>query len=204
LAFSPDGKVLASGGVDNVVYLWDVTGARTGKSAPNVREGELAGWWGDLASDDAERAGSAVGSFVRARGAGVDFLRSHLPPVDAVDEVRLARLLADLDSVTFKTREDATRELARLGEQTEPALRQALKTGTTPEAGRRVLDLLDRLDRAAPAPGVLRAVRAVEALERVGTPGAIACLEALAKGSPSVRQTRDAKAALARLKHPDR
>jgi WD40 repeat protein len=32
LAFSPDSQTLASGGVDNVAYLWDLSGTRTGAS----------------------------------------------------------------------------------------------------------------------------------------------------------------------------
>jgi WD40 repeat protein len=202
LVFSPDSKVLASGGVDNVVYLWDVFGTRTGKTVPDVGERELAGWWGDLASPDAERAGAAIAELVRAGNFGVHYLRARLSPAEAVDETRLARLLSELDAVSFPAREEASRELARFGERAEPSLRQALKDGATPEAGRRIRDLLDKLDRSVPSPDVLRAVRAIESLERIGTPEAVTCLEAIAKGSPGVRQTRDAKAALARANKP--
>jgi WD40 repeat protein len=197
LAFSPDGKTLASGGEDSVAYLWDVTGARA--AAGPAGERELAGWWADLAAEDARRAGAALASLVRTPGPSVAFLKSKLRPAEAPDEKRLARLLADLDANEFAAREAASHDLARLGEQAEAALRRALKGSPSPEVTRRIKELLDKVERGPLAPETLRALRAVEALEQVGTPEARRCLEALAKGAPEDRQTRDAKAALGRL-----
>jgi WD40 repeat protein len=198
LAFSPDGKTLASGGWDKVIYLWDVTGARTkgpGRGTPE----ELGAWWGDLAGDDAVRAGEASAALVRNPERSIPFLKEHLRPVPAADEKRLARLLADLDAEAFEKREAASRELARLGELVEPGLRQALANKPSPERKRRIADLLEKLDGYALAPETLRAVRAVEALEHIGTSQARALLKALAQGAAEARQTRDAQASLARL-----
>jgi hypothetical protein len=44
-----------------------------------------------------------------------------------------------------------------------------------------------------------RDLRAVEALERIGSPDAQQVLETLGQGAPDARQTREVKAALARL-----
>jgi len=41
--------------------------------------------------------------------------------------------------------------------------------------------------------------RALEVLEQLGTPEAVALLDALAKGAPAARQTQEAKASLRRL-----
>src|SRR6185312_14945802 len=62
LAFAPDGKTLASGGEDNVVFLWDVTGARTLATVDKASANDLARWWSDLAAEDGKRAGVAAAS----------------------------------------------------------------------------------------------------------------------------------------------
>ena len=78
-------------------------------------------------------------------------------------------------------------------------MRRALKDRPPLEVSRRIEDLLDRLGPSPLPPEGLRALRAIEVLEHLGTPGAMSCLETLAKGAPEARQTRDAKAALGRL-----
>ena len=54
------------------------------------------------------------------------------------------------------------------------------------------------------APEVLRTVRALAALERASTPEARGVIERLANGDPSARETREARAALDRLKPPSK
>jgi WD40 repeat protein len=199
LAFSPDGSTLASGGADNVIFLWDATGVRTRKPVAKPGDKELAAWWNDLADSDTARAAGGLTAFIQAQDRSVAFLMERLRPVAALDRKHVAHLLTDLDGDTFEAREAASRELARLGELAEAALREAMKGKPSAEAKRRLEELLDKLDRHVLPPEILRGARAVEALEHIGTPDARKLLEALANGDANARQTRDAKAALRRL-----
>ena len=80
-------------------------------------------------------------------------------------------------------------------------LRDALKTNPPAEAKKRIETLLAAFaPPAVPEGEVLRGVRAVWALERIGTADARRLLEDLAKGVESARLTREAKAALGRMK----
>jgi hypothetical protein len=65
---------------------------------------------------------------------------------------------------------------------------------------RRVESLLQKLEAKSPSVEQLRPLRAVELLEQIATPEARQLLEALAGGSRDAGLTRDARAALERLK----
>ncbi len=169
LSFSSDGRSLASGGEDNVVFLWDVTGARTQATVNTASDNDLAAWWNDLASDDGKRAGGAITGLLRKSEASVAFLQPRLHPAESPDQKWLARLLADLDSDAYQTREAASRELVRLGERAEAALRRAWMNRPSLEMRRRIEDVLNKLEPSPPPPETLRMLRAIEVLEHIGT-----------------------------------
>jgi hypothetical protein len=123
------------------------------------------------------------------------FLTEHLRPVVVADPRRIAALLTDLDSESFARRERAVQELEGLGFAAEPALRQALREKPSLEVRWRVESLLTKLD----GPEALRTGRVIEALERMDAAEARRLLEALARGVPEARLTREAKASLQRL-----
>jgi hypothetical protein len=68
------------------------------------------------------------------------------PQNSAADPQKVARWITDLDSNQFSVREKATRELEKLGESAQPAMRKALENQLKPEAKRR-LERLTGADR---------------------------------------------------------
>lgn len=130
----------------------------------------------------------------------VPFLIGKLAPVKPVEEKRVRQLLSRLNSESFVEREQASRQLPSLGEQTLPLLRQALKDGTSLEAKKRIEGVIESLSRL-PTPDQLRLRRAVAVLEWSKRPEAVEHLQRLAAGALSAPLTRAAKSAWQRSKH---
>jgi RNA polymerase sigma factor (sigma-70 family) len=197
LIFTPDSRRLVSGSEDTTALVWDLTG-RAGDTRKAVFSSELDGCWSDLKSDDAVRAYEAMRRLIAVPAQAMSLLSKHLQPSAAPDK-RQVRLIADLASDIFATRQAATRELTLLGELAEPALRAALEKAPTPEARLRIQQLLAKIDDIGSTGEPLRQRRAVETLELIGTPQARRLLAHLATGAPEAYLTRDAKATLGRL-----
>src|SRR5262249_10643236 len=156
---------LVAGGRDNTLLVWDVTGRlRGGKlRAADLSAKELEALWDDLGGLDAAAAQRAFWTLAASPGQSLPLLQKRLPPLPVPKQERVTQLLADLDSDQFAVREAAREELEKLDEAVEPALRQALAGKPSPEAKRRMENLLDRLEgserlRVSRAVGVLEAI----------------------------------------------
>ncbi len=126
--------------------------------------------WRDLASADSRQAYRAVWLLAEHPGRAVAFLRQRLGR--GVDRKDVERLIAELDSEEFRTRDRASRELAKLGRLVQPALEEGLRRGPSVEAGWRMRQLLRRLNSKPPGPEELRLIRAFEVLQSAGVPAA--------------------------------
>ena len=116
----------------------------------------------------------------------VPFLRERLHPGEnPLSEARLTRLIADLDSRQFATREAAAKELTAAGRWAAPALRRALESDPTLEARRRLEPLLEQVEGLRKPSERLRTIRALEALELIGAP-ARGVFEMLQRTAPEV------------------
>jgi hypothetical protein len=208
LAFSADNRFLVSGSEDTTALIWDLTG-RLGAgdkwNAP-LTAAELESFWADLASDDAARAWKAMQRLAAAPSQGVPLVSARLHPIPKVDEAKLNRLIADLDSNQFAVREQATKELEAMGELAMAAYRKTLESQPTLEVRRRLEALLAKAaeSQRAPSGDRLRALRAVELLERIGTPEAKKTIADVASGAPGALVTEDAKGSLERLQSRER
>jgi hypothetical protein len=179
VAFSPDGKRLASAHIDGVVLVWNLEHFLK-KDVRNRMESEQA--W--LALADA---------------AAVAVFKKRLHPPVLPDARRFERLLSDLGSPRFATRQQATRESEMLHELAEPGFRKALALANDVETRRRLEGLLENLTQREPSPSLLQALRAVEVLEQIGTPEARELLQNYVKGLSGYRATEAAAQALERL-----
>jgi WD40 repeat protein len=197
LLFAEGGRTLVSTSSDSTALVWDLTGLRRPTQGKPPSQG-LPELWSALVGPDAAAAYRAVWALTASPEKAVPFLRERLRRVEPVEEKAVAKLVLDLDSPVFATRQQALEELSRMGRLAEPALRKALSGQPSLEVRRRVQQLLGQL-AAVPSGERLRALRALEALEQIGTPQARAALEALARGAPEARLTQEAKAALERL-----
>jgi RNA polymerase sigma factor (sigma-70 family) len=197
LAFSRDGRRMATGLPDSTILLWDVRVPPV--STEPLTAKELEALWTDLAGADAAKAWQAVWRMTEGPNEALPFLRGHLKPYPTAPADETQRLLADLDDASFARREAAAKRLKELGLHAEPALRAALKAKPSLEQKRRIEAILATLAEV-PQPlsaEELRQLRALIVLERIGTREARRVLEDMAKGSESARLTRQALAALA-------
>jgi WD40 repeat protein len=191
LAFSANGRRLASACWDSTVLVWDL-------SAPP--KGEPADWWGDLRADDAATAYAAVWRLADAPDdSTLPLLRKHLRPAPADFAEKVRKAVADLDSNAFAVRERAFQSLADRGHEATPALRAALDQKPSAEARQRIEQLLEKVVGPPSSGELLRTSRALAVLERKGTPEAKRLLQELADGAPGAWLSEEAKSALRRL-----
>lgn len=198
LTFSADGTRLVTSSVDGTALIWDAT-ARPAASAAVASADAAVGL---LAFTDATAAQRGMSFLHRTPAEAVRLLAERVPVPTAVPAERIARLVADLGSTEFPTRQAASRELEAISAEAGPALRAAVGGSPSPEVRRLAGELLDRLAAAPTRPDDLRAIRAVEVLEGIGTPAAREQLTRWAAGPANHRLTTEAAAAVQRLSGP--
>lgn len=208
LAFSPDGRRLASTCNDTTALVWDVSKVRA--ALPPSGPFDPAGaerLWQDLRGNDATKAYQATWALVAAGEQAVGLLAPRLRPAPAPGPQRVAGLIRQLGADRYKARTEAFERLRVLGLPVEPDLREALGKTDSEEVRQRLRELLVEIPRQLVAPNeAVGAIRAVAVLERIGTPKALRVLQTLTQGAPGALLTRRARAALARAaqKEPSR
>jgi WD40 repeat protein len=206
--FSPDNRRLATPtDRDGSVLIWDVA-KMVNTPLPAVTkptEKELQRWWQELRDDDPGTAYKAVWRFAATPEQSLPFLAASLHPAKAADSAVIAGLIDDLDNNDFKVREAASLKLAQMGDPVmEPLRKKAAEGKPSVEQADRIKKLLAKLVVAVAGPEQLQTTRALAVLEQIGGPEAKKIFASLADGAPGATLTREAKAALERLKRGEK
>ena len=197
VAFSLDGKTLASAGSDRGVLLWKVPPTVTSTKSILLKDA-----WDTLDALDAAEAYQAMGSLLAEPKSAAMTLGAGFRGL-AGEQTRILRWIAELDHDEFRVREAARRALVRTGLRGAAYLTDPKRKPLGAEGEQRVRLILEAIETQGlrvPESGLygepLRSVRAVRVLETIGSAEAKAVLEEAAKGGAESRLTREAKGAL--------
>jgi RNA polymerase sigma factor (sigma-70 family) len=196
LAFSPDGRLVATGHYDGSVLVWKVPRPAATRLTPADRDAA----WGELAGETAT-ARRAVARLTGDPEAALILLKARFQAPAPPAAADVPALIRALDSRTFAEREKATARLREAGRKAERALRETLATAT-PEMKERINRVLADLN---PSPHLplsgenLRGARAIEVLERLSTPAAATILTAWSEQAANPYLAGEARLALGRL-----
>jgi RNA polymerase sigma factor (sigma-70 family) len=200
LAFSTDGRRLASGLANGTALIWDLetTLRRPAARTRDFSPAEIDRWWSELAAEDARRGQVALWALAAVPQQAVPWFKARLHAATPADPARLGRLISDLDSATFAVRQNAMQELEALGPDSEGILKETLAGKPSAEVRRRLEALLAK-PRPVRSPELIRHLRALETLEYIGTADAQQVLRGLTQGWAEALLTQQAKASLERL-----
>jgi WD domain, G-beta repeat len=202
IAFSPDGRTVATGHHDGSVMVWKVPAPAVAKLSPADRDAA----WGDLAADaDPAKVRLTIGRLVQDPEAALALLAKKFKAPAAPADVDVPATIRALDSPVFADREKAARRLRDAGPKIEPALREALKAADA-ETKQRIEKVLASFDVSTRLPltgEAERGTRAIEILERIGSPSARQQLEAWARQTAELYLAADAAMALNRSRVKD-
>jgi WD40 repeat protein len=202
LAFSPDNTRLAVGHWDGTVIIWDDSRPATRPPALNVQA--LDRLWTNLADPDGKIGWSAVFRLQDSAAESISYLLGKLTKVEAMPVKEGERLIAELESPTFRAREQAAKRAKDAGDAAKAVVEAALLKNPGADLKQRLESLVAILAWSnPPIPEDLRRLRAIAVLERAGTKEARAKIDELASGLPSARVTQEAKAAMARAAASD-
>ncbi len=166
LAFSKDGRRLATGGSNTTALIWDLPPPPDGSS---LRRFSDAAAWEALASSNAMLAFEAMVHFLSQPELTPRWFREQFRPSPSTDPARIQQWIRELDDESYAVRERAFVQLLEARASAQEQLRLARRSLSL-EVKRRAEDLYLRLgedgleDRTR-----LRALRAVEVLGRLSS-----------------------------------
>jgi len=194
LALSPDGKMLATTAKDGkVLFLWTTAARELSHKGPplTLSAKELTTLWTDLANPDYEKADNAWRRLGAAGDNAIPMLREQIRAiaVPPVDMKRIEKLVAELDSAKFATRDQAIKELMAVGELAIVPLQRLMEKPPSAEARERANLILKKLGEPVLTPERQRVLDAIDLLEQVRTAAAIGLLEEIERDAliPQIR-----------------
>lgn len=201
LAFSTDGRRLASGSANSTILIWDAAGEMLlphPESKLTAAQGDAL--WQQLASADGATGYKAILGLCAAPGDGINLLKSRVRPIAAgLDEQEIRRLVKSLDSPKPTERALAEAKLACAAQTAVPALKRVIKDSVSADLRKRAEALLMQILLADQPDDWMRLTRALEFLERIATPQARELVRSVALGRADHPLTLEAKSVLARM-----